>query len=115
LRRIEKPEKPRKKRRFSGESGFSGFSGTTFPKFRIYTDLTQFYHVYPVAQSVSVKNTENAQTFPISEFWKSGKFSQIRAVFRRFPFSISEFQEIGPNFFEIYIVHTVKMAHNIAF
>jgi hypothetical protein len=73
--------------------------------------------VYPAAQSVFCENTENAQTFPNSEFWKSGKFSpEISGFFFSDGFPFSGISESGnPNFFEIYIVHTVKMAHNIAF
>jgi hypothetical protein len=65
------------------------------------------------ARACSVKNTENAQPFEfefkILKFPRGFFFSDF--LFSEFP----EFREIGPNFFEIYIVHTVKMAHNIAF
>jgi hypothetical protein len=110
LRRIEKPEKTAK-RRFSGIRGFQDFRGRLFGNFRfIPIDLP----VYPAA-SVFCEKHENAQTFPNFEFGNQEKFSQISARFSDgFP-EFPEFREIGPNFFEIYIVHTIKMAHNIAF
>jgi hypothetical protein len=103
--------KPRKKKTFSGELGF--------PILDDFSEISDLYRFYPnfimctcCAERVLWKTPKMHKLFRNFRIWKRENFpGNFRAVFFSdgFPFfRISEFREIGPNFFEIYIVTLLK-------
>jgi hypothetical protein len=101
-----KPEKTAKKDGFRN-FGVSGIFGTDFSEIFRFIPITLILPVYPVAQSVFCeKHRKCTNFFGISNFGNQEPKFPRGFFFRGFLFQL-EFQ-IGPNFFEIYIVPLLK-------